>query len=44
MKALFISMTLVAGLSLWGAESQAGVEGLMAACRVAGEQVYNIFR
>ncbi len=44
MKALFFSMALAAGLALWGAEPQAGVDHLMAASRVAGEQVYNIFR
>ena len=42
MKALFFSMALAAGLTLWGAEPQAGVDQLMAASRVAGEQVYNI--
>ncbi len=44
MKALFITMIIVAGVALWGADSQASVDGLMAACRVAGEQVYNIVR
>ena len=44
MKALIFSMALVVGLALWGAEPQAGVGRLMAASRIAGEQVYNIFR
>jgi hypothetical protein len=44
MKALIFSMALAAGLVLWGAEPQGGVDPLMAASRVAGEQVYNIFR
>jgi len=44
MKALFFSMALAAGLALWGAEPQAGVDNLMAASRFAGEQVYNILR
>jgi hypothetical protein len=44
MKALFVSMALAAGLALWGAEPQAGVDNLMAASRFAGEQVYNILR
>jgi hypothetical protein len=44
MKALFLSMALAAGLALWGAEPQAGIDQLMAASHVAGEQVYNIFR
>ncbi|MFA4969109.1 MAG: hypothetical protein WC540_05720 [Sulfuritalea sp.] len=42
MKALFFSMALAAGLALWGAEPQAGVDHLMAASHVAGQQVYNI--
>ena len=42
MKALVFSMALAAGLVLWGSEPQAGVDNLMAASRVAGEQVYNI--
>lgn len=42
MKALFLSMALAAGLALWGAEPQAGIDNLMAASRYAGEQVYNI--
>lgn len=44
MKALFFSMALAAGLALWGAEPQAGIDQLMAASRIAGEQVYNIVR
>jgi hypothetical protein len=44
MKALIFSMALAAGLVLWGAEPQAGVDHLMAASHIAGEQVYNIFR
>jgi len=43
MKALFFSMALAVGLVLWGAEPQAGIDNLMAASRVAGEQVYNIY-
>ncbi len=42
MKALFFSMTLAAGLALWGAEPQASIDQLMAASRIAGEQIYNI--
>ena len=44
MKALFFGMTLAIGLALWGADSPAAVDQLMAASHVAGEQVYNIFR
>ncbi len=44
MKALFLSMALGIGLALWGADPQAGVDSLMVASRLAGEQVYNIFR
>ena len=44
MKALFFSMALAAGLVLWGSEPPAGIDNLMAASRVAGEQVYNILR
>lgn len=43
MKALFLSIALAAGLVLWGAEPQAGLDHVMAASRVAGEQVYNIY-
>ena len=42
MKALLFSMALAAGLVLWGSEPQAGVDTLMAASRLAGEQVYNM--
>lgn len=42
MKALFFSMALAAALALLGAEPQGGTDNLMAASRVAGEQVYNI--
>lgn len=42
MKALFFSLALAAGLVLWGGQPQAGVDTLMAASRLAGEQVYNI--
>lgn len=42
MKPLFISMALAAALALWGAEPQVGIDYLMAASHVAGEQVYNI--
>lgn len=41
MKALFFGMALATALALWGAEPQAGVDQLMAASRIAGEQVYN---
>lgn len=44
MKALLFSIALAAGLALWGAAPQAGVDHLMAASRIAGEQVYNVFR
>ena len=43
MKALFLSMAVVAGLTLLGAQPQGGLDHLMAAGRTAGEQVYNIF-
>ena len=43
-KVLFLSMTLGLGLALWGADPQAGVEHLMAAGKVAGEQVYSMLR
>jgi hypothetical protein len=43
MKALFFSMILAAGLALWGVEPQAGIDNLMTASHMAGEQVYNIF-
>lgn len=42
MKALFFSMALGIALALWGAEPRAAIDNLMAASRVAGEQVYNI--
>jgi hypothetical protein len=44
MKILLLSMALAAGLTLWGAEPQAGIDHLMAASSFAGEQVYNILR
>ena len=44
MKALFFSMALAAGLVLWGAEPQAGVDTLMAASRLAGEQAYKLLQ
>ncbi len=43
MKALLLSMALAAGLTLWGAAPQGGLDHLMVAGRTAGEQVYNIF-
>lgn len=43
-KALFFSLALTMGLVLWGGQPQAGMDNLMAASRLAGEQVYNIFR
>ena len=39
MKAFFFSMALGIGLALWGAEPQAGVDQLMAASQLAGEQI-----
>ncbi len=42
MKALFFGVTLAIALTLWGAEPQAGVDHLMAASQIAGEQVYNV--
>lgn len=44
MKALLFSLALAMGLVLWGGQPQVGVDHLMAASRLAGEQVYNIFR
>ena len=32
------------GLALWGAEPQAGIDHLMAAGKMAGEQVYSMLR
>jgi hypothetical protein len=43
MKALLLSMVLAAGLTLWGSEAPGALDHLMAASRVAGEQIYNIF-
>jgi hypothetical protein len=43
MKTLFLSMALAAGLVLWGAEPQGGIDHLMAASHMAGQQVYNIY-
>ncbi len=43
MKALFFSMALAGGLALWGSEPQAGIDNLMAASRLAGEQVYKVY-
>jgi len=42
MKALIFSMALGIGLALWGAEPRAGVDQLMAASTLAGEQIYSI--
>ena len=42
MKALFFSMALGIGLALWGGEPQAGVDHLMAAGTLAGEQIYSM--
>ena len=44
MKAFIFSIALGIGLALWGAEPQAGVDQLMAAGKLAGEQVYSILR
>lgn len=43
-KALIFSMALGIGLALWGAEPQAGVDQLMAAGKLAGDQIYSILR
>ena len=43
MKALLLSMALAAGLTLLGSEPPGGLDHLMAASQVAGEQIYNIF-
>lgn len=42
-KALLFSLALAMGLVLWGGQPQVGVDHLMAASRLAGEQVYNMF-
>ena len=44
MKILFLSITLGLALALWGAEPQAGIDHLMAASKLAGEQVYSMLR
>ncbi len=44
MKALFLSIALGLGLALWGTDPQAGVDHLMVAGKVAGEQVYSMLR
>lgn len=43
MKALFFSIALAMGLALWGAEPQVGVDNLMAASHLAGEQVHKVY-
>jgi hypothetical protein len=43
MKALLLSIVLAAGLTLLGSEPPGALDHLMAASRVAGEQIYNIF-
>jgi hypothetical protein len=44
MKALFLSIALGLGLALWGADPQAGIDHLMAASQLAGEQIYSMLR
>ncbi len=44
MKALFLSIALGLCLALWGAEPQAGIDHLMAASHMAGEQIYSMLR
>jgi hypothetical protein len=44
MKILFLSIALGLGLALWGTDPQAGVDHLMAAGKIAGEQVYSMLR
>jgi hypothetical protein len=44
MKVLFLSIALGLGLALWGSDPQAGVDHLMAAGKLAGEQVYSMLR
>ncbi len=43
MKVLFLSIALGLALALWGADPQAG-DHLMAAGKLAGEQVYSMLR
>ena len=44
MKMLFLSIALGIGLALWGTDPQTGVDHLMAAGKIAGEQVYSMLR
>ena len=44
MKVLFLSMAIGLGLALWGADPQVGVDHLMVAGKIAGEQVYSMLR
>ena len=44
MKVLYLSIALGCALALWGAAPQGGVEPLMAAGKIAGEQVYSMLR
>lgn len=42
MKILFLSITLGLALALWGADPQAGVDHMMSAGKLAGEQIYSM--
>lgn len=44
MKVMFLGIALGLGLALWGADPQAGVDHLMAAGQIAGEQIYSMLR
>lgn len=44
MKAFFLSIALGLGLALWGADSPSGLDHLMAASHMAGEQIYSMLR
>lgn len=44
MKVLYLSIAAGLALALWGAAPQTGTEQLMAAGRIAGEQVYSMLR
>lgn len=44
MKALFLSIAAGVALALWGAQPETGVDHLMAAGQVAGQQVYSMLR
>ena len=42
MKVLYLSIALGLALALWGAAPQAGMDYMMAAGKLAGEQVYSM--